>query len=90
MPLDVPKQDGEYLLWLFHLEELDSVRGVLYDTSERKSPASWSDARRVCCPRRKNAGAVALTRINVRLGRMVQCNCPCLARVASRAPRRAT
>ena len=78
VPLDVPKQDGEYLLWLFHLEELDSdTRRPLYDTSEQKeSRVVESCAPRLLPAEEEHAGAVALTRINVRLGRMVQMQLP--------------
>ena len=78
VPLDVPKQDGEYLLWLFHVEQPDSdaLRPV-FDTSEQK------EARVIetCAPRllpaeEEHAQAVALSRINVRLGRMVQMQLP--------------
>ena len=72
--LEVPKKDGEYMLWLFHTEAPDEadVRTV-FDTNERK-PARVREA---CAPRlhamdEEQVDAVALTRINVRLGRMVQ------------------
>lgn len=74
VPLEVPKKDGEYMLWLFHTEVPDEgdLRSV-FDTNEKK-PARIREA---CAPRmhpidEEQLDAVALTRINVRLGRMVQ------------------
>ena len=74
VPLEVPKKDGEYMLWLFHTESPDEgdLRSV-FDTNEKK-PARMKEA---CAPRmhpidEEQMDAVALTRINVRLGRMVQ------------------
>lgn len=74
VPLEVPKKDGEYMLWLFHTEAPDEGElRTVFDTNERK-PAR---VRESCAPRlhpieEDQADAVALTRINVRLGRMVQ------------------
>ncbi len=72
--LEVPKKDGEYMLWLFHTESPDEgdLRSV-FDTNEKK-PARMRER---CAPRlhpidEEQLDAVALTRINVRLGRMVQ------------------
>lgn len=72
--LEVPKKDGEYMLWLFHTEVPDEadLRSV-FDTNEKK-PAKMREG---CAPRlhpidEDQTDAVALTRINVRLGRMVQ------------------
>ncbi len=72
--LEVPKKDGEYMLWVFHTEAPDEtdLRPV-FDTSEKKS----ARIREACAPRlhpmdEDQPDAVALTRINVRLGRMVQ------------------
>ena len=74
VPLEPPKKDGEYMLWLFHTESADeSDLRTVFDTNEKK-PARMREA---CAPRlhaidEDQADAVALTRINVRLGRMVQ------------------
>lgn len=72
--LEVPKGDGMYMLWMFHVEHLDegNLRPI-FDTSK-------TEAARVvesCAPRLhpiddEQPDAVALCRINVRLGRMVQ------------------
>ncbi|HJN75607.1 MAG TPA: hypothetical protein QGF58_16880 [Myxococcota bacterium] len=74
VPLEVPKKDGEYMLWLFHVEGPDdeSQRPV-FDTTETRE----TRIREFCAPRLHAAeedypDAVALTRVNVRLGRMVQ------------------
>ena len=74
VPLEVPKKDGEYMLWLFHVEgaDDDSQRPV-FDTTETKE----TRIREFCAPRLHPAeedhpDAVALTRVNVRLGRMIQ------------------
>ena len=74
VPLEVPKKDGEYMLWLFHVEGPDEgdMRSV-FDTSDTRP----SRTRESCAPRLHAADenqpdAVALCRINVRLGRMVQ------------------
>jgi hypothetical protein len=74
VPLEVPKQDGEYMLWLFHVEapHEGSERPVFDSTEVRPSRIAES-----CGPRLHRADedyeeAVALARINVRLGRMVQ------------------
>jgi hypothetical protein len=72
--LEVPKKDGEYMLWLFHVEAPDETFArPIFDTNERQ------EARMVesCAPRlhtidSDQPDAVALCRINVRLGRMVQ------------------
>jgi hypothetical protein len=74
VPLEVPRRDGEYMLWMFHVEAPDDgdLRPV-FDTSEKKEART----REACGPRlspvdEDQADAVALCRINVRLGRMVQ------------------
>ena len=83
VPLEVPKQDGEYLLWLFHVERPDAdaaAPGVRHrPTCARRG--SWKRSRRACCrPTRSTPTAVALSRINVRLGRMVPGPAPGAAR----------
>jgi hypothetical protein len=74
VPLEVPKKDGEYMLWLFHVESPDeSDMRPVFDSSDTRP----SRTRESCAPRlhpgdEDQADAVALCRINVRLGRMVQ------------------
>jgi hypothetical protein len=78
VPLEVPKQDGEYMLWLFHVEGPDD-KGMrpVFDTSEEK-PARTVErsAPRLHAIEEDQVDAVALCRINVRLGRMVQVQLP--------------
>lgn len=78
VPLEVPKTDGEYMLWVFHIEgpEADSQRPV-FDTNEMRE----SRIKEGCSPRlhpieEEHPDGVALCRINVRLGRMVQVQLP--------------
>ena len=74
VPLEVPKKDGEYMLWLFHVEQADEDEPrPVFDTAEMK-PARVveSVAPRLHPLDEPQADAVALCRINVRLGRMVQ------------------
>ncbi len=74
VPLDVPRQDGEYMLWLFHVESPDDgTKRPKFDTNE----VNEARMREFSAPRLHSieedcADAIALTRINVRLGRMVQ------------------
>jgi hypothetical protein len=74
VPLEVPKKDGEYMLWLFHVEAPDEAdMRTVFDTSEQKS----ARVKEAVAPRlhpidQDQPDAVALCRINVRLGRMVQ------------------
>ncbi|MCO4744016.1 MAG: hypothetical protein KC912_04460 [Proteobacteria bacterium] len=78
VPLEVPKSDGEYMLWLFHVEapEADSARPV-FDTQEKKEArVAESAAPRLFPIEAEHADGVALCRINVRLGRMVQVQLP--------------
>ncbi len=78
VPLEVPKTDGEYLLWLFHTEKADdaSARPV-FDTAERREARVLEGvAPRLHPAEEEHADGVALTRINVRLGRMVQLQIP--------------
>lgn len=78
VPLEVPGQDGEYMLWLFHVEAPDetSARPV-FDTHEvRPSRTRESAAVRLHPVGEDHSDAIALTRINVRLGRMVQVRLP--------------
>jgi hypothetical protein len=74
VPLEVPKKDGEYMLWLFHVEgpDEDKVRPV-FDTTEMKpSRMVETVAPRLHPLDDDQPDAIALCRINVRLGRMVQ------------------
>ena len=72
--LEVPRRDGEFMLWLFHVESADEDHSrPVFDSSQLQQ------ARIVerCAPRmhgieEDQPDAVALCRINVRLGRMVQ------------------
>lgn len=78
VPLEVPKTDGEFMLWIFHVEqpEADSQRPV-FDTNEtRESRILESAAPRLHPIEEEHADGVALARINVRLGRMVQVQLP--------------
>ena len=78
VPLEVPKKDGEYMLWLFHVEapQEDKSRPV-FDTSEnRPARVRESVAPRLHPIDDSQSDAVALCRINVRLGRMVQVRLP--------------
>ncbi len=78
VPLEVPKKDGEYMLWLFHVEEaVDGDVRPVFDTAETQ-PARIMEsvAPRLHSIEDEPADAVALCRINVRLGRMVQVRLP--------------
>jgi len=74
VPMEVPKKDGEYMLWIFHVESLDNNQmRTVFDSSEKQA-ARIAES---CAPRlhpidEDQSDAVALCRINVRLGRMVQ------------------
>lgn len=74
VPLEVPRQDGEYMLWLFHVESGDpESRRPVFDTNEvREARLKESSAPRLHPIEEDHPDAVALTRVNVRLGRMVQ------------------
>ncbi len=78
VPLEVPKQDGEFLLWLFHVEQADAdSQRPVYDTNDlRESRIKEYAAPRLTPADQEYPDAVALTRINVRLGRMVQMQIP--------------
>lgn len=78
VPLEVPKQDGEYLLWLFHVErpEVESQRPVFDTADQREARILEEVAPRLLPADEEHGNAVALTRINVRLGRMVQVQLP--------------
>lgn len=78
VPLEVPRKDGEYMLWLVHTEAPDEADlRTVFDTSEQKEART----KETCAPRLHPADddvpdGVALCRINVRLGRMVQVPLP--------------
>jgi hypothetical protein len=74
VPLEVPRQDGEYMLWLFHVETPDDgTMRPLFDSNEKKEARLREfSAPRLHALEEDCADAIALTRINVRLGRMVQ------------------
>ena len=78
VPLEVPRKDGEYMLWLVHTEApAEADLRTVFDTSEQKEART----KETCAPRLHPADddvpdGVALCRINVRLGRMVQVPLP--------------
>ena len=78
VPLEVPRKDGEYMLWLVHTEAPDEADlRTVFDTAEQKEART----KETCAPRLHPADddvpdGVALCRINVRLGRMVQVPLP--------------
>lgn len=78
VPLEVPKTDGEYMLWLFHVEQPDADSGrPVYDSNEsREARILESSAPRLHPVEDEHLDGVALCRINVRLGRMVQVQLP--------------
>ncbi|NCG21209.1 MAG: hypothetical protein GWP91_19540 [Rhodobacterales bacterium] len=78
VPLEVPKKDGEYMLWLFHVERPDADSGrPVFDTNEnREARVRETVAPKLLPIELEPADAVALSRINVRLGRMVQVPLP--------------
>lgn len=76
--LEIPRKDGEYMLWLVHAEAPDEsdLRSVFDTTNEEEARI-----KETCAPRLHPADddvpdGVALCRINVRLGRMVQVPLP--------------
>lgn len=73
VPLEVPKTDGEYVLWMFHVESLEpETSRPVYDTNEtRPSRVAESAAPRLLPADEDHVDGVALARITVRLGRMV-------------------
>lgn len=78
VPLEVPRQDGEYMLWLFHVERPDTeAERPVFDTSEKRAARIIESSAPQLLPiDEEHRSAVALTRINVRLGRMVQVQLP--------------
>lgn len=78
VPMEVPKTDGEYLLWLFHVEQYDSesTRPV-FDTNEmREARVIELSAPRLHPAEEEFRDGISLCRINVRLGRMVKMQLP--------------
>jgi len=78
VPMEVPKQDGEYILWLFHVEQVDpeSQRPV-YDTdSGKEARIVEANAPRLYPVTEEHIDGVALCRLRVRVGRMVQVQLP--------------
>jgi len=78
VPLEVPKQDGEYILWLFHTERPDSETArPVYDTGDmREARIVEGAAPRIHSTEEEHMDGVALCRIRVRVGRMVQLQLP--------------
>jgi hypothetical protein len=78
VPLEVPKADGEYMLWLFHVERPDpeSVRPIFDTADVREARIVETAAPRLLPLEEEPDDAIALCRINVRLGRMVQVQLP--------------
>jgi hypothetical protein len=78
VPIEVPKQDGEYLLWLFHIDRPDAETArPVFDTADVREARILEDvAPRMLPSEEEHPNAVALCRINVRLGRMVQVQLP--------------
>lgn len=78
VPLEVPKQDGEYLLWLFHVERPDAeAQRPVFDTADLREARILEEVTPRLLPAdEEHPTAVALSRINARLGRMVQVQLP--------------
>jgi hypothetical protein len=78
VPLEVPRQDGEYILWLFHVERPDTEsKRPVYDTSDaHESRVVEESAPRMHAADEEHPDGVALARIRVRVGRMVQVQLP--------------
>jgi len=78
LPLPVPKTDGEYLLWLFHHEQPDDTSNrPRFDTTDEEASRILETVSSKLLPADEEPeDAVALCRINVRLGRMVQVQLP--------------
>jgi len=76
--LEVPQQDGEYMMWLFHVEAPDDDSGrPVFDTTEAQPSRVVESCRPAIKPiDDEQPDAIALCRINVRLGRMVQVMLP--------------
>lgn len=74
VPLELPQKDGEYMLWIFHVEKPDEADSrPIFDTNERKEARTREFAApRLHAIEEDHSDAIALTRINVRMGRMVQ------------------
>jgi hypothetical protein len=76
-PLQVPKDDGEYILWLFHVEGPTGDSRPKFDsTEEHTARIEESCAVKLLGASDEPLDAVALARINVRLGRLVHVKSP--------------
>lgn len=76
-PLQVPKDDGEYILWLFHVEGPTGDNRPKFDSNEeRTARVTESCAVKLLPATEEPQDAVALARINVRLGRLVHVKTP--------------
>ncbi|MEM6929660.1 MAG: hypothetical protein AAF602_22160 [Myxococcota bacterium] len=78
IPLEIPQQDGEYILWLFHQETPDdsSLRPVFDTDDQRESRIVEGVTPRLLPANEEPVDGVALTRLTVRLGRLVQVQLP--------------
>jgi len=78
VPLEVPKQDGAYLLWMFHIERPDAQTArPVFDTADtRESRITEDVAPRMLPAEEEHPDGVALARLNVRLGRLVRVPLP--------------
>lgn len=78
VPMEVPKSDGEYVLWLRHVEKADPTSRVpVFDLPEERE-ARWveSVAPVLLVSDQEVDDGVALARIAVRLGRMAVLDVP--------------
>jgi hypothetical protein len=78
VPLPVPEQDGEYVLWLFHVEQPDQgAARTVYDTAEqREARVLELAASRLHPADEDHEDAVALCRIVAGRGRLTQLQLP--------------
>jgi hypothetical protein len=74
--LDVPGADGEYMLWLFHVEAPEAPRPLWDMTEQKEARVKEGVAPRLHAIDEGHADGVALTRIDVRLGRMARAPLP--------------
>ncbi len=76
-PMSVPKDDGEYILWLFHVEEPAGDARPHFDTGQEYTARMRETRALKLKPAAEEfMDAVALARINVRLGRLVHVKTP--------------
>ncbi len=78
VPMEVPRQDGEYVLWLRHLEKADPASKVpVFDLPEEREARLVESVAPSLLPADQDvADGVALARIAVRLGRMAVLDVP--------------